>query len=300
MQSTAATALQSDPGSVPIVATEDPAPPAAPTPPVDPRPLVAESSRIVTNRLWSGSLRRSVRALVYVPPGYAQSDQSYPVLYLLHGTPGTPDSLLSLGLKATLDHGIESGTLKPMIVVLPTGGLRATSDTEWGDSISQPRARWGHFVARDLVAFVDDAYRTLRRSESRAIAGVSMGGFGAVNLALHNRDLFRVASSWSGYFSANTPTVDGAPGSAAWIRSSPLAYAQTLRPSLVDKPVALSFYSGAKDRFFSENVAFNRLLRQLRTPHRFRAVEGGHSPRVWRRELLAELRFVSLHVNDLP
>ena len=256
----------------------------------------ASPSSLRAIRVWSKALDRVVRVVVYLPAGYDPSARGYPTLYLLHGVPGTPDSLLGLGLRPTLDREIASGALPPMIVVLPTGGLTPDHDSEWEDSAVDPSQRWGTFVDRDLVQDIDGRYHTLASRVHRAIAGISMGGFGAANIGLRKRDEFGTISIWSGYFEANTPSVEGPTGSTAWLYASPLHYVPTLRPSLTRLPVHLSFYSGRQDSFFGENVRFDALLTRLGVPHRFLAVAGGHDWAVWRAHLASELAWIGANI----
>jgi enterochelin esterase-like enzyme len=247
---------------------------------------------VVVRSLWSRALRHSVRTLVYLPPSYRPDGPPLPTLYLLHGTPGTPDGLFALGVGERLDSLIDSGGAPAMIVVAPSGGRRVDSDTEWDDSVADAGARWGTFVTRDLVAAIDADYPTKRGRGSRAIAGISMGGYGAINLALGHSAEFGIAASWSGYFVSNTPQVDGPEGSASWRARSPLLSVTQLAPALRRQPVATSFYSGRADRFFDENVSFNKALTQLGIPHRFRAVAGGHDAAVWRAQMTTELTWI--------
>ena len=172
--------------------------------------------------VWSPALRHAVRTLVYLPPSYRPDGPRLPTLYLLHGTPGTPDGFFALGVGERLDRLIDAGGTPAMIVVAPSGGRQADSDTEWDDSVDDAGARWGTFVTRDLVRAIDADYATRRARTSRAIAGISMGGYGAVNLALGHAATFGIAASWSGYFVSNTPSVDGPVGSATWRARSPL------------------------------------------------------------------------------
>ena len=247
---------------------------------------------VVVRSVWSRALQHSVRTLVYLPPSYRPDGPPLPTLYLLHGTPGTPDGLFALGLGERLDSLIDSGGAPPMIVVAPSGGRRAESDTEWDDSVEDAGARWGTFVTRDLVAAIDADYPTRRGRRSRAIAGISMGGYGAINLALGHAGTFGIAASWSGYFVSNTPRVDGPAGSTTWRARSPLLSVVRLAPALRRQPVATSFYSGRADRFFGENVSFDNALAQLGIPHRFRAVAGGHDASVWRAQMTTELTWI--------
>ena len=247
---------------------------------------------VVVRSVWSRALGHAVRTLVYLPPSYSPGGPPLPTLYLLHGTPGTPDGLFALGVSERLDRLIASGGAPPMIVVAPSGGPRPDSDTEWDDSVADAGARWGTFVTRDLVNAIDTHYPTRRGRGSRAIAGISMGGYGAVNLALGHAGTFGIAASWSGYFVSNTPQVDGPEGSATWRSRSPLLSVAQRARSLRRQPVATSFYSGRADRFFGENVSFSATLTRLGIAHRFRAVAGGHDAGVWRAQMTTELTWI--------
>jgi enterochelin esterase-like enzyme len=254
--------------------------------------VASPQGSVVVRSLWSRALKHSVRTLVYLPPSYRPDGPPLPTLYLLHGTPGTPDSLFALGVPEQLDQLIESGGAPAMIVVAPSGGRRPESDTEWDDSVADAGARWGTFVTRDLVNAIDNDYATKPGRRSRAIAGISMGGYGAINLALGHSDRFGIAASWSGYFVSNTPDVDGPQGSSTWRARSPLLSVAQRAPTLRRQPVATSFYSGRADRFFAENVSFSETLTRLGIPHRFRAVAGGHDASVWRAQLTTELAWI--------
>ena len=254
--------------------------------------VASPQGSVVVRSLWSRALKHSVRTLVYLPPSYRPDGPPLPTLYLLHGTPGTPDSLFALGVPERLDSLIESGGAPAMIVVAPSGGRRPESDTEWDDSVADAGARWGTFVTRDLVNAIDNDYATKPGRRSRAIAGISMGGYGAINLALGHSDRFGIAASWSGYFVSNTPDVDGPQGSSTWRARSPLLSVAQRAPTLRRQPVATSFYSGRADRFFAENVSFSETLTRLGIPHRFRAVAGGHDASVWRAQLSTELAWI--------
>jgi enterochelin esterase-like enzyme len=252
----------------------------------------APQGSVVVRSVWSRALKHTVRTLVYLPPSYRRGGPRLPTLYLLHGTPGTPDSLFALGVVERLDRLIARGGAPAMIVVAPSGGRRPESDTEWDDSVADAGARWGTFVSRDLVDAIDTDYPTKRGRRSRAIAGISMGGYGAINLALGHAGTFGVAASWSGYFVSNTPRVDGPEGSATWRARSPLLSVAQLASALHRQPIATSFYSGRADRFFAENASFHDMLTRLGIPHRFRAVAGGHDAAVWRAQMTTELTWI--------
>jgi S-formylglutathione hydrolase FrmB len=133
-----------------------------------------------------------VRVAVYVPPSYATAPQRrYPTLYLLHGFMGDVDAFLAgyqgMQLGPTLDDHIARGAMREMIVVVPSG--RNAYDGSFYVN-SATTGQWEDFFVRDLVAWVDGHYRTLGAAESRGIAGHSMGGYGAITLAMKHPDVF--------------------------------------------------------------------------------------------------------------
>ncbi len=137
--------------------------------------------------------------LVYLPPGYDESEARFPVLIFLPGF-ATPSQAYGRGafqgftLKESMDALIESGRVGKMIVVVPSG-INALGGSFYVNS--PVTGRWRDFIASDLVSFVDGRYRTLARRTARGIAGHSMGGFGALNLVLHHPELFGAAYALS-------------------------------------------------------------------------------------------------------
>lgn len=158
--------------------------------------------QIVEETIQSPSIKESLsgenperHVLVYLPPSYS-SDQSkrYPVLYLLHGI-GDTDSVWVSGqsqlgnIQSVLDEGINSGRFGEMIVVMPD------QRTNWFGSFyvnSTVTGNWEDFTAKELVAHIDKKYRTLAGVSNRAIAGHSMGGYGAITLGMKHPDVFSV------------------------------------------------------------------------------------------------------------
>jgi pimeloyl-ACP methyl ester carboxylesterase len=121
---------------------------------------------------------------VYLPPGYEEGTKRYPVIYFLHGFTGTHEMR---GMKEILDYAIESKRIRPFILVLPN------QLTTYGGSFysnSELFGNWEDFTAFDLVFYVDKNYRTIATKESRGITGHSMGGYGAIKLAMHHPDIF--------------------------------------------------------------------------------------------------------------
>jgi S-formylglutathione hydrolase FrmB len=176
-------------------------------------------------------------SLIYVP-GASLADPSLhvPVLYFLHGTPGNPSQWLGSGgqLRGVLDQMISTGAIPPLIAVMPNGNGANGADTEWGNT---PRAAIETWLVDQLVPAVDARYHTLGAAY-RGIAGLSSGGFGAVNLTVRNPSVFRWAASYSGYFSAR-PGFFG----ASTLANSPLYTAPSL-PAGERMPLYLGYGTG--------------------------------------------------------
>lgn len=143
------------------------------------------------------------KVIAYVPPADpSRPARRLPVVYFLHGSPGTAAGWLGDGhLPAMLDRLQALGELPPMIAIFPDGN--ASGDDWWADVPGGPSLEsW--FVSR-LVPSVDARYPTLGAAV-RGIAGISAGGFGAVNMAVHHPGLFTWVGSYSGVFSADLDT----------------------------------------------------------------------------------------------
>jgi S-formylglutathione hydrolase len=190
----------------------------------------AQHGRIVTDTLRSASLANllgapaQARVSVYLPPRYDTDTRTrYPVLYLLHGagssdaewTGVAPDrGMRGRDIRGLMDSLIAKGAAKEMIVVMPDASNRFKVGSFYVNSITT--GNWEDFMTRDLVAHVDSMYRTLTRPESRGIAGVSMGGYGAFYLSMrHGGDTYGAMYAMSACCSP-PPTFDPASDGAMW------------------------------------------------------------------------------------
>jgi enterochelin esterase-like enzyme len=245
---------------------------------------------VVDTAMWSRSLKRSVQVSVYLPPGYSPTGGPYPVLYLLHGVPGNAPSMFhALRLESTLDRLISSHEIKPFVVVGPSDGPLPRTDTEWANSPVRHRWRWASYVTGDLVAWAEHTLPVCATRSGRAIGGLSMGAFGAVNLALHHLAEYGSATLWSPYFLGNTPAIEGPKGSRGWWNDSPLEYLPKMVRSLRRHPLRLSFYSGTHDPYLGQSLAFAKMLRHYKIHFRFRSYPDDHSWKVWSGELASQM-----------
>lgn len=152
------------------------------------------------SKVWynSPSLGLYRRMYIYTPPGYEESNEKYPVLYLLHGGGGDEDAWSSLGrANYILDNLIAQGKAKPMIVVMTNGNSDQTAAIT--DRKSAPTAGAMNTMAsnvfpnsliNDVMPYIEKNYRTINNKENRAIAGLSMGGLQTQIISANNPGLF--------------------------------------------------------------------------------------------------------------
>ena len=131
--------------------------------------------------------------IAYLPPGFASTDRHYPVLYLLHGRDGHARAFLEIGIQRRLDRLIGDGKIPPMLVVMiqDRSGLN-----NWQDIGTRHSASY----VVEVQQLIDRMLPTIPTRAARAIAGSSMGGFGAMHVALANPYRFAVVESWLGFF----------------------------------------------------------------------------------------------------
>jgi putative tributyrin esterase len=256
------------------------------------RPALKGSVR--ENSFYSSALHGQLRFAVYLPPGYVAGGR-YPVIYYLHGLPATSSAFLTFGFVPT---ALEERGLRA-IVIAPQGARDGDSDPEyldWG-----PGRNWETAIAKELPAYVDAHYRTIRGRTGRALIGLSAGGYGAFLLTLHHLPSFAVVESWSGYFHPTDPSGTKTlhlGSSQADARANAHALVSDLRQAVLRDPTLIAFYVGKGDtRFRAENVRLDQELTQARITHVFDLYAGGHSIDLWQREAGAWLALALSHLE---
>lgn len=153
--------------------------------------IAQQSGKVVSFTLKSKSLQNSGgenpnrKVSVYLPPDYGQAGKRFPVIYYLHGFMGT-DSIYS-SMKVILDRGIAQKKIRSFILV------QANQYTQFEGSFysnSSLTGNWSDFTAKELVEYVDKNFKTIANRESRGISGHSMGGYGAIKIAMLYPDVF--------------------------------------------------------------------------------------------------------------
>jgi enterochelin esterase-like enzyme len=238
---------------------------------------------LIPNRLVPRARRLTV---IYLPPRVSAA-ASYPVLYLLHGFRGSPYVYADgLHLAEVADRAIERHFLRPFIAVAPPAGVTGRYDGEW-------TGVWETYVVDDVIPWAEGHLPVLRTAQGRAIAGLSAGGYGAVDIGLRHPDVFRTIESWSGYFTAPRD------GSLTYASASALtAHNPSLlveRESSLLRRLGTRFFisSGTtRDRSSeADAIGFAHELASLGLPYRLVLRPGGHNGVFWREQLPAALRF---------
>lgn len=238
------------------------------------------------SKVWyhSEKLNADRRITVYTPAGYETNGQKYPVLYLLHGMGGDEDSWSTLGRASQiLDNLIAQGKAKPMIVVMTNGN--SDLQAAWGESptgyvtptIELPKTTDGSFedAFPEVVTFVDKAYRTITKKESRAIAGLSMGGFHSMQLSKEYPTLF----NYIGLFSASA-RFKGRKDSHIYENCE-----AKIKTQFAQKPALYWIAIGKDDFLYEENQKFRSFLDANGFQYTYVESEGGHIWRNWRNYL---------------
>ncbi len=275
--------------------------------------------------------------LIYLPPSYhADPTRRFPVAYYLHGAWGSEDDWVQKGgLDVVMDSLIAAG-MSEMIVVMPDGDdgfyTAWAPEYKWRrcplrTDLREPAARYcvrhpsyDQYIARDLVHAIDLSYRTEADARHRGIAGLSMGGFGALALAVEYPDLWAAAASHSGALELLAETVDTAADTVTWAARPDTAGGvwAILRPVFGTDPAdwwqrdpvgrirrldveerqqlpALYADVGTEDGLLTNNRALRLELARLGVPLEYHEYPGGHEWPYWRAHLAQSLLWLSRH-----
>jgi S-formylglutathione hydrolase FrmB len=251
-------------------------------------------------------LGQEVAYSVYLPADYDHSNRRYPVLYLLHGYSDDETGWAQFG-EAHLIAGrmMQTGEVPPMIIVMPDAGVT------WYLNSQDGKVRYEDFFTQEFIPHIEGKFRTRNAKEFRAIAGLSMGGYGALLMALKHPSLFAAAAPLSAAvwtddhfksmedasfnrFFGNIFGPNPAGESrlnAHWYQNSVLKLVETTPLESLKK---IRFYidCGDDDFLIKGNMALHSAMIDKKVPHEFRVRDGGHTWTYWRTALPEVLRFV--------
>jgi putative tributyrin esterase len=239
--------------------------------------------------LASKLMAREMPYRVILPSGYARSEQArFPVIYLLHGLFGHYDNWTTLAKLA------EHAAKYQIIIITPEGG-----DGWYTDGISNSNENWESYIVQELIPEIDKKFRTLPIREKRAIAGLSMGGYGSLKFGLKNPDKFVLVGSFSGALRAAEYTEKSYPGAIGKTvehiygpTGSPVRKANDLfgllRSQSAESIKKLPFIyldCGTEDFLFQDSRDFVSLLIEKKVPHEYRQLPGAHNWKYWDKQV---------------
>lgn len=271
-----------------------------------PLPALAQHGSVHESLVFDSELMGAeVRYSVYLPPDYERSARSYPIVYLLHGLGGDETAWIQRGeIDRLLDEAIGRGSVPPTIVVMPDGGR------SWYVDSADGTTPWESMFLRELMPHVESAYRVRAVRDYRAIAGLSMGGFGALTLSMRHPDLFAGAVALSAGVVTEGMLLGaerydevfalpfGRPGATGqdrltdhWRAREPSQLVATVDPEPL-RSVRYWIDCGDDDFLSTQNGELHAMMLEHEIPHEYRVRDGGHTWKYWRDGIVDGLAYV--------
>lgn len=259
-----------------------------------------ERPRYETVQFESGLVGAALPYNVILPADYKRGSakaKRYPVLYLLHGLGGSAGDWVS-----TRAHLADYAAQYPFIVVVPEG------KDGWYTDGPAPNAKFESYFVEELIPDVDRRFRTIASREGRAVAGLSMGGYGSMKFALKHPELFAFAGSMSGALAVASWTPDqhipefirpsvlrvyGDAGSDVRRDNDIYRIVRELTPERAKALPYLYLDCGTEDFLLSNSRDFSALLIEKKVAHEFRELPGTHSWPYWDRQVQEVLKLAA-------
>jgi S-formylglutathione hydrolase FrmB len=267
--------------------------------------LNAQTGKVIESLIFeSEKVDYPVEYSVYLPPDYDISQRSYPVLYLLHGYSDDETGWIQFGeANMTADRGIANGDFPPCIIIMPDGKV------SWYVNSYDGKDPWEDMFIEEFIPYVENKYRIRQKKEFRAIAGLSMGGYGALTLSMRNPEMFSSCVAMSaGIFTDEEILKDNSRDhyfkniygpkpensvSDHWKSYSPLYLVESVDKELL-KSIRFYIDCGDDDFLYKGNSALHVKMRDYGISHEFRIRDGSHSWGYWRTSLFDGLKFISV------
>ncbi len=259
-------------------------------------------------KVKSETLGKDVKYSIYLPSDYEKSSRSYPVLYLLHGYTDDETAWSQFGEAHLIgDRLMQNGEVAPMIIVMPDAGV------SWYINSYDGKNNYEDFFIKELIPHIESSYRARTTKQYRAVAGLSMGGYGTLIMATKHPDMFSAAAPLSaGVFTDNEIiTAEDQTWKIVlgelfgkkeltgknrltdhYQKNSILKIIETGNADAL-KNIRYYIDCGDKDFLIKGNMALHEALINKKIPHEFRVREGGHNWTYWRTALPEVLKFVS-------
>jgi S-formylglutathione hydrolase FrmB len=266
--------------------------------------ISSRQSSVVTLELKSRLLERTVHYIAILPPNYQDAQSKglrYPVLYLLHGLTG---HYIDWQSKTKI---AEYAVAYEVIIITPEG-----DDGWYTDSATVVNAKYESYIIEELIPDVDVRFRTMKERSGRAIAGLSMGGYGALKFGVKYPHKFAFAASLSGALEAaswrqseirmesiwrSLHSLFGPDASVTRTSNDLMKLVDELSADEVARLPYLYLDCGTEDPLFQTNRRFADLLTRKKVPHEFRQLPGGHTWSYWDQQVKEVLRVASRKMN---
>ncbi|HMD40829.1 MAG TPA: alpha/beta hydrolase family protein [Candidatus Acidoferrum sp.] len=267
-------------------------------------PAALATGRAECVSLPSKILARDVPYCVLLPPSYdAEKTRRYPILYFLHGLGDNDQFLIHSGGMNLIEDLWEQRQLAEFLIVTPAAGASFYINSHDG------KRRYEDFFLQEFLPGVEKRYRAQAGRASRGIAGISMGGYGALHFAFRHPQLFAAVGAHSAALIERLPNITepnsqqvsmlrvlgsafGSPFDGAfWIQNDPVTIARTANLA----GLKIYFDCGSEDDYGFESGAqvLDKLLTSRKIPHEFHLYPGGHDWTYFAEHLPAMLSFES-------
>jgi enterochelin esterase-like enzyme len=271
--------------------------------------LNAQQGTVISNQIIkSAILKQGMKYNVYLPNGYQKSQKRYPVLYLLHGYSGNETDWVKIGKADSMANKLmETKAIPEMIIVMPDGRNDYYLNTFDG------RFKYEDYFIKELVPFVDSTFRTKTERASRALAGLSMGGYGAALYGLKHPEMFSVGVGLSSAIRTDEAMIalsdslfdsrfEGKLGLKLrgqgkvndYYQKNSVLKLMEMMPESTLKATRWYFDCGDDDYLIEGSCALHVLMNKRRIAHEFRVRDGAHDWTYWRTALPDVLKFVGL------
>lgn len=261
--------------------------------------VATQGDTVEQRTFFSSALQREMPYEVVLPVGYAATQQRYAVLYLLHGWAGDETNWV------TLTHLVQDVSPYPLIVVTPRA-----ANSWYVNSATHPADRYADYIIDDLIADVDAHYRTIAAPYERAIAGLSMGGYGALLFTLHHPGAFQFTGSISGAFAGPSgieqvmpqlkPSTDEAFGAEGSLTRRENNLDTLIEHADPTKTPYLFLECGTTDPLLESNRHVVAELSARRFAYEYHELPGAHTWPFWDGALPALLHALSQHMRLQP
>ena len=262
----------------------------------------SSAGRVVEDSIYSNVLNDWRRYSVYLPPAYEPQHRDYPVLYLLHGLSDTHTMWPGRAhLADVMNLLIARGTVCDMVVISPEAG--GDVRTVWNGYFDMPGWPYETFFFTEFLPAVEQRYRIAGDKASRAIAGLSMGGGGAVAYAQHHSEMFCAVYAMSalmtipqrGMIKSENPDDKLSILTRSVIERDCIRYVREADEAALDALRTVSWFvdCGDDDFLLDRNIEFYQAMRDAGVPCQFRVRDGGHVWEYWHSALYICLPYVS-------